>query len=134
MSLKKTALVLVCVLALVTVYTALTAGGSMDIALGDDAISFSGVRDYVREIRYEDILSARLVELSDPGTAVGGFSSGKYRCGTWESPELGAIEAFITVKCETCVLLRLTNGESFIFNYNDSSSTKGVYELLLRNL
>ena len=129
MSMKKSLLMLLVIMAAVTVFSVMTSGGSaMLINMSDTAISFSGINDFRHEVAYADIESVVLDDVAD-WSAFGGHEFGHFRVGHMEDYAL-----FVTTQCDNAVILRLKNETLMVFNYNNPSDTEAIYNMLLENL
>ena len=129
MSMKKSVLIVVAVIVLVTVFQLTMSGGNaMLIDMSDTTISFSGIDDFKHDIAYADIASVVLDDVTDWST-FGGHEFGYFRVGHMEDYVL-----FVTTQCDNAVILRLKNQTLMIFNYNNSSDTEAIYNMLLENL
>ena len=129
MSMKKSLLLLIVVILGVTVFSLMTSGGNaMLINMNDTAITFSGIDDFKHEVAYSDIESVVLDDVTD-WSAFGGHEFGHFRVGHLEDYVL-----FVTTQCDNAVILRLKNQTLMIFNYNNSSDTEAIYQMLLENL
>ena len=129
MSMKKSILMVVVVIVLVTVFQLTMSGGNaMLIDMNDTAISFSGIDDFKHEVAYADIESVVLDDVTDWST-FGGHEFGYFRVGHMEDYVL-----FATTQCNNAVILRLKNQTLVVFNYNNPSDTEAIYNMLLDNI
>ena len=129
MSMKKSLLLLIVVIAGVTIFSVMTSGSNaMLIDMSDTAISFSGIDDFRHEVAYEEIESVVLDDITD-WSVFGGHEFGYFRIGHMEDYVL-----FATTQCDNAVILRLKNQTLMIFNYNNRSDTEAIYNMLLENI
>jgi len=129
MSMKKSLLLVVTVIVLVTVFQLTMSGGNaMLIDMSDTAISFSGIDDFKHEVAYADIESVVLDDVAD-WSVFGGHEFGYFRVGHMEDYVL-----FVTTQCDNAVILRMKNQTLMIFNYNNRSDTEAIYNMLLDNI
>ncbi|MGN1001966.1 MAG: hypothetical protein ACI4PC_04270, partial [Oscillospiraceae bacterium] len=52
------------------------------------------------------------------------------RCGQWENQVWGEYTLCIRPETDRCIVLTLTGGEVFVFNYENSSTTQSLAEML----
>lgn len=129
MSMKKSVLLLVCVIAAVTVFSVMSSGGnSMQIDLNDASIVFSGIDDFRHEVAYADIDAVTIEEVSD-WADWGGHEFGHFRVGHMEGYVL-----FVTTQADHVIIASLKDGSRMVFNYNNATGTEQVYNMLLKNL
>ena len=129
MSIKKSSLLLIAVIAAVVIFSMVTNGGNtMLIDMSDTAISFSGIDDFKHEVAYFDIESVVLDDVTDWGV-FGGHEFGHFRIGHMEDYVL-----FATTQCNKAVILRLHDQTLVVFNYNNSSGTEAIYQMLLEKI
>lgn len=129
MSMKKSIALVVVVILVVTAFQLMSSGGNaMLIDMSDTSISFSGIDDFRHEVAYADIDSAILDDVTD-WTVFGGHEFGPFRIGHMEDYVL-----FVTTQCDQAIILRLSSQTLMIFNYNNSSDTEAIYNMLLENL
>lgn len=129
MSMKKSLLLLVCVIAAVTVFSIFSSGGnSMQIEMNDTSIFFSGIDDFRHEVAYADILSVTMEEVTD-WSVYGGHEFGPFRVGHMTDYVL-----FITTQSNTVIVATLADGSRMVFNYNNAYATEQIYSMVLENL
>ena len=138
MSMKKSILLVVVVIAAVTVFSVITSGGNaMLIDMGDTSISFSGIDDFRHEIAYADIESLTLEEVST-WDRWGGHEFGHFRVGhimgaSSENPNESYV-LFVSTQADNVIIATLADGSRMVFNYNNTSDTEAIYRMLLENL
>lgn len=129
MSMKKSLLLLVCVIAAVTVFSIFSSGGnSMQIEMNDTSIFFSGIDDFRHEVAYADILSVTMEEVTD-WSVYGGHEFGPFRVGHMTDYVL-----FITTQSNKVIVATLAYGSRMVFNYNNAYATEQIYSMVLENL
>ena len=129
MSMKKSLLLLVCVIAAVTVFSIFSSGGnSMQIEMNDTSIFFSGIDDFRHEVAYADILSVTMEEVTD-WSVYGGHEFGPFRVGHMTDYVL-----FITTQSNKVIVATLADGSRMVFNYNNAYATEQIYSMVLENL
>lgn len=126
MSIKKSSLLIIAVIVVVTLFQVMTSGGNaMLIDMSDTSISFSGIDDFKHEVAYEKIVSVTLDEVSD-WSVWGGHEFGHFRVGHMTDYVL-----FATTQSDTVIITTLTDGTRMVFNYNNTSDTEAIYNILL---
>lgn len=142
MSMKKSILMVVIVIVLVTVFQLTTSGGNaMLIDMSDTAISFSGIHDFSKTIAYSEIRSVEFVDARN--TELLGLKDELYKAGFGSSFQDGeawpismeiTYEYFVTTQTDSLIVLTLTDDTLMLFNYNNTSDTEAIYSMLLENL
>ena len=131
MSMKKSLLLLVCVIAVVTIFSIVNSGGdSMQIDMNDTSITFSGIGDFKQEVAFEDISSVVLKEVPDWAVWHGDEFTRLHA----ENDEDARILFFTDTQIPIAVVLTLTDGSMVVFNYNNASNTEAIFNMLLKNL
>lgn len=138
MSMKKSILMVLAVIVLVTVFQLATSGGNaMLIDMSEESISFSGIDDFKQEIAYADIVSVTIEDVEN-WDRWGGHKFGDYRIGNINGAsstgENESYTLFVTIKADNVIMATLTDGSWMVFNYNNSSDTEAIYNMLLENL
>lgn len=129
MSMKKSLILLICVIAAVTIFSVMQTGGdSMQIDMSDTHISFSGIDDFKHEVAYSDITSVTLEAVSD-WDVWGGHEFGYFRIGHMANYVL-----FVTTQCDHVIIAELSDGSRMVFNYNNRYGTEDIYYLLRENM
>lgn len=121
--------VLLIVVAVVMLYT--LSGGSVGICLNfeDEALAVSA-SDYDWTIPYDRIEALELVSLPDTGNMLDGVSRRNLRCGTWENEVWGEYTLCIRPDIDRCIVMTQKDGEVFVFNYESSSTTESLAEMI----
>ena len=134
MSIKKSSVFVIAVIVIVTLVQIFFSGGNaMEIAMGEEVISFSGIDDFKYEVAYNDIASAELVQI-DEWEPLGGHEFGPYRVGEITNKDGQEYVLFATVRAGNAVKVSLSDGKQVIFNYNTTGSTEEIYKMLLKNI
>lgn len=135
MSMKKSLLLLLAVIAAVTLFTVMTSGSdSMQIDMSDTAISFSGIGDFQYAFNYSDVVSAELTYEPDWDMLTADHESGNLRCGNGFSEAYGSYTLYVTTQARCVAVVTLSDGSTVIFNYNNTIGTEDIYYLLLDNI
>ena len=90
---------------------------------------------YKMSVRYDQIISAELDALGDPGEKVlDGFDNDIVRTGTWHNDAWGEYSVNADPDTSNCVVLTLTDGRIFVFSIKDDDTTEEHYRTLLSYL
>ncbi len=81
-------------------------------------------------IDYGQIASIEYREQDDSGVRTFGFGSLKLEMGAFENKEFGAYTRYSYIDCESCVVIRSTEGEVLVLNGKNETETKEIYEEL----
>lgn len=134
MSIKKSSIFVVAIVLIITLIQVFSSGGnSMQLDMGTETMSFSGIDEFRYEIAYEEISAAELIEISDWET-YGGHEFGPFRVGDVTNADGTSYILFVTTRASNAVTVSLTDGKQVIFNYNSNSGTEGIYDMLLNNI
>lgn len=129
MSMKKSIAMVIAVIAFVTVFQVMTSGeNAMLIDMSDTAISFSGIDDFRHEVAYADMASVAMEDVPD-WSQWGDQEFGVFRIG-----HLDGYVLFATTQVDRVIIIDLADGTQMVFNYNNSSDTESIYQMLLNNL
>lgn len=120
---KKNIIFIFIVIVLATVFFMLRGTGGVTIDSSDDGLTFTGSAGSTK-LAYADITDIQYFPAPDYGS---GESSRGFRCGTWESTELGTYTAYLNEKISGCVLF-ISDTETVAFNYESDATTQGFYE------
>ena len=90
---------------------------------------------YSMNISYEDIASAELADLAEPGEKVeDGFDNDILRAGVWYNDTWGEYIIVADLDASNCVVLHLEDGRTLVFSKKNDKATAEVYETLLTYL
>lgn len=82
-------------------------------------------------VRYEEIASAELAELSEAGEKVkDGYDDDLIRYGVWKNDVWGEYTICADLDATQCVVLHLTDGRIFVFSRKDNAETAKLYDTL----
>lgn len=96
---------------------------------------YVGSDKYSMNIHYADITSAELVPLEEPGEKVkDGYDNDILRAGVWINEAWGEYIIVADLDATTCILLKLEDGRTLVFNKKNDKATAEVYETLLTYL
>ena len=86
---------------------------------------------YKMSVRYDQIISAELDALGDPGEKVlDGFDNDIIRTGTWRNDVWGEYSVNVDPDTSLCVKMTLTDGRIFVFSCKDDVKTEELYKTL----
>ena len=90
---------------------------------------------YQMDIPYDRVESVELVVLPEAGTGIKyDFDDNTMRSGYWENKAWGPHHVIVDLEAENCIVLRLDNGEIFVFSRKDTASTTELYHTLCAHL
>ena len=90
---------------------------------------------YSMNIHYADIASAELAALAEPGEKVqDGYDNDILRAGVWTNDAWGEYIIVADLDATTCILLKLEDGRTLVFNRKNDKTTAEIYETLLTYL
>lgn len=119
---------------IVTLFHLFTSGNNtMQINMGEDAMTFSGIDEFTHELAYDDIVSAELA-LDPDWESLGGQEFGSFRIGQVVNARGEQYTLFVTTNSDNAVIATLADGSRMIFNYNNTGNTEDIYEMLLKNI
>ena len=134
MSIKKSSIFVVAIVLIITLIQVFSSGGNtMQLDMGTDSMSFSGIDDFRYEVAYADMAAAELIEVSD-WAPYGGHEFGPFRVGDVTSPDGTSYILFVTTRADNAIVITLTDSRQVIFNYNSNGNTEGIYNMLLNNI
>ena len=134
MSIKKSSIFVVAIVLIITLIQVFSSGGNtMQVDMGTQSMSFSGIDQFRYEVAYADMAKAQLIEVSD-WESYGGHEFGPFRVGDVTNPDGTSYILFVTTRADNAVVISLTDGRQVIFNYNSDGNTEGIYNMLLNNI
>ena len=100
-------------------------------------VQFNDTSLYVRcdrynmTIAYDEISSAELVELPEPGEKLeNGFDDDIIRAGLWKNDIWGEYHICADLDTTVCVVIKLEDGRTFVFSCKSDKATTEDYEQL----
>ena len=134
MSIKKSSIFVIAIVLIVTLIQVVSGGGNtMQLDMGAETMSFSGIDEFQYEVAYADITAAELIKVTD-WEVYGGHEFGSYRVGEVSGAGGSSYILFVTTRADNAVVASLADGRQVIFNYNSASGTEGIYNMLLNNI
>ncbi len=91
--------------------------------------------EFTMQVEYDQIASAELAPLAEAGEKKDdAFDNKILRSGFWKNEAWG--EYYINADLDTtnCVVMHLTDGQTFVFSCKDNSRTEELYQELLQHL
>lgn len=98
------------------------------LSLEGEAITLTGPEGSSFSVPYSKIASMELREDFDPGAPVNGGLKSRIRYGLWHNEELGDYQLFASDKIDVVILLRTTEGETLVFNYESTDTTHNFFD------
>ena len=90
---------------------------------------------YKMSIGYDQIASAELTDLAEPGKDIEDCKDDEIiRTGKWENEIWGEYYINADLDASNCVVLHLTDGRTFVFSCKNNEKTAELYESLLTYL
>ena len=134
MSIKKSSIFVVAIVLIFTLIQVMSSGGNtMQLDMGTDAMSFSGIDEFRYEVPYADITAAELIRVTDWET-YGGHEFGPYRVGEVSGANGSSYILFVTTQADNAVVASLADGRQVVYNYNSTNGTQEIYNILLNNI
>lgn len=123
-------LLIIIVIAVTTMCQSTTA---IKIAFADDLMALSSM-DYSMNIPYADVLELELVDAPDLGKVSGGKNKPELQSGVWENETWGEYHLCFNPNATNCIVVRLRDGQIFVFNCNTNEATVETYKEFLTYL
>lgn len=123
-------LLIIIVIAVTTMCQSTTA---IKIAFADDLMALSSM-DYSMNIPYADVLELELVDAPDLGKVSGGKNKPELQSGVWENETWGEYHLCFNPNATNCIVVRLRDGQIFVFNCNTNEATMETYQEFLTYL
>ena len=90
---------------------------------------------YNMSILYDDIATAELVLIPEPGEKVqDGFDNDIIRCGVWNNDTWGEYIICADLDTTYCVVARLHDGRILVFSQKDAETTESLHKTLVSYL
>lgn len=116
------------VLVLALFFYGIFGSNTLLLSLEGEAVTLTGPEDSSFSVPYSKIASMELREDFEPGIAVSGGLKNHIRYGLWHNEELGDYQLFASDKIDVVILLRTTEGEALVFNYESADTTRNFFE------
>ena len=120
-------ILLLAVLALAIIFYGTFGKNTLLMSLEGEAVTLTGPDNTSYSVPYSLIRSMDLREAFDYGAPVNGGLKNHIRYGLWENEELGKYQLFASDKITPVILLRTSNGETLVFNYESEATTLEYY-------
>lgn len=90
---------------------------------------------YSMDVPYEQIESAALEAMADPGERVDySYDNDVLRAGVWNNEAWGEYHIVADLDTSCCVVLHLDDGRIFVFSCKDDAKTEKLYTELLTHI
>nr|MBQ8244323.1 hypothetical protein [Oscillospiraceae bacterium] len=101
----------------------------------DDTSVYAKSSKYSMTIRYDEIQSVFLTELTEPGEKVqDGYDDDILRAGLWKNDLWGEYHINADLDATNCVLLRLKDNRYFVISQKDNETTLEIYDTLVSKI
>lgn len=124
----KRILLFVFILALAVFFYGAFGSNTLLLSLEGEAVTLTGPEDSSFSVPCAEIASIELREAFEPGIAVNGDKKNHIRYGLWHNEELGDYRLFASDKIDVVIVLRTTNDEVLVFNYESADTTRSFYD------
>jgi len=94
---------------------------------GDDSVDIKSAR-YKMNIPYDMVESAELVDKPDMGEAIDGNDDMILQTGLWKNDTWGEYKMCTEIATDNCIVLHLTDGQTFVISRRDNGETAKVFE------
>ena len=102
----------------------------VSVSIKDGDLILTGP-DGSETVSFSEIESIEFFESPDYGNASGGSEKAGFRCGTWESPDLGTYTAYLNTGIKGCILIKGTKG-AWALSVESNETTKIFAETLTK--
>ena len=116
------------ILALAIFFYGVFGRNTLLLSLGDETVTLSGPENSSFSVPFSSIASMELRESFSPGAAVDGGVKNHIRYGLWHNDEWGDYQLFTSEKIEPVIVLRTTDGNVLVYNYESEKTTRSHYE------
>ena len=96
-------------------------------SFGEDAVDIKTTK-FSMNIPYDMVQEITLVQKPDMGSKTGGFTDDIIATGNWQNETWGEYTACIEVATDNCIVIALTDGQTFVVSRRDNEETKKVFE------
>ena len=83
---------------------------------------------FTMNIPYDMVADLELVVKPDMGQPLAGRDDMILQTGQWENDTWGEYSACVEIATDNCIVIRLTDGQTFVISRRDNSETQRVYE------
>lgn len=124
----------VCLFALFIGIAVWESNTQVEVTFESTALSVYSDR-YTMNIPYDQIASAELSEVAEPGEQVeNGYDDKILRAGHWKNDAWGDYYACLDLDTSNCIVVRLEDGRIFVISQKDDKETASIYETLQTHL
>lgn len=105
-------------------------GGSVGISLdfAEEALALSAA-DHDWTIPYDRIRSLELEALPNLGTCIEGSEKSALCYGTWKNDRWNEYTLCIDPNIDQCIIVTMDNADVYVFNYENSESTRQLHKM-----
>ena len=124
-------LILAAVIFIVVTVVSLFRGGYSNIVrFTGDAFTLTGPEELTFVCPLSDIVRAELADAYVEGELLSGGVKNHYSYGRRSSTDLGEYTVSIYDKCESYIVMTVSDGRVLVFNYDNPGNTAALYEAL----
>lgn len=103
------------------------------VAYSDDLVAISS-KDYNANIAYADVLSIELIDNPDLGSVSDGKNRPELKSGVWQNDTWGEYHLCFNPNATNCIVIRLKDNQTFVFNCNSNEDTVASYQACLSHI
>lgn len=122
----------VVLMSLMLLFAFVQSANLVKVTFDDDSLYIKTSR-FNMTIGYDEIESAELVTMPDPGEKADedAWDDDLVRTGNWENKAWGKYTICADLDTKNCIVLRLTDGQTYVFSRKSDSENEKLYEKLL---
>ena len=129
---KKNTIFIIALFVIVTLIFVLRGGSSgIEFDISDETLTMSYSDKYSFAVPIRDIDTVELADGLDLGECIEGEAGKKYSYGTWENTPYGEYSLCCLTKVTTYVVITDKDGEHYVFNIENASSTTEMKDALI---
>ena len=103
------------------------------VEFSEESVDVKSAR-YAMNIPYDMIADLSLEEKPDMGEEVDGHDDMILQTGVWENEAWGEYTACVEIATDNCIVLNLTDGQTFVISRRDNEETQTVFAELQTHL
>ena len=127
---RKNLILAAAIFIVVTVISLFRGGYSNIVRFTEDSFSLEGPEELRFVCPLSDIVRAELAGSYTEGEILGGEVKNHYSYGPRRSAALGEYTVSVYDKCESCIVMTVSDGRVLVFNYDNSDNTEALYEAI----
>ncbi|MCD7957149.1 MAG: hypothetical protein LUG93_15655 [Lachnospiraceae bacterium] len=105
---------------------------AVSIQSAEEGMTVSTSSGFTISVIWKEIAAAEVKESLSLGTLVDGTDTENEKSGLWYSEEYGEYELAANAKVNCFIVCTKKDGQVLIFNYESASSTRELYEALIK--